>query len=233
MITLPTQIVKRTAVAIAGAFCQAGDMLRIAALVLALLASTFASSVSARDVDTWRFDPVHTQVVLFADHLGLSHGVGRLKIRSGWLRFDPDDWSRAQVDVVIDVGSLDMGDPKWTATVLSAQFLDVARWPDARYTSSSAEKTAPDRGIVNGTLELHGVRHPLALELTFNRIGRDPYAFKTKAGFSARATIDRFAFGMERYRDVVGADVELRIEVEAIRDPTAARGDAADADQEH
>ena len=208
-------------------------MARITVLVLALLVSTFAPGAIAREAQTWRFDPVHTQVVLFADHLGLSHGIGRLKVRGGLLRFDSDDWSRALVDVVIDVGSLDMGDEKWTKTVLSAQFLDAQRWPEARYTSHSVEKTAPDRGIVHGTLELHGVRQPVALDITFNRIARDPYAFKTKAGFTARTTLDRFAFGMDRYREVVGGDVELRIEVEAIRDTDAANGDPADADQEH
>lgn len=233
MITLPTQTVKPAAVAINGAFCQAGAMSRIAAIALALLVATLAQEVRARDLDRWRFDPVHTQVVVFADHLGFSHGVGRMKVRSGWLRFDPEDWSQAQVDVVMDIGSLDMGDAKWTSTVLSAQFLDAARWPEARYTSTSVEKTAADRGVVHGTLQLHGVRLPLTLELTFNRIGRDPYAFKTKAGFSARARLDRFAFGMQRYRDVVGADVELRIEVEAIRDTQITDGEPADANQEH
>ena len=205
----------------------------IASLALALLASTFTPGALAREVDTWRFDPVHTQVVLFADHLGLSHGVGRMKVRGGLLHFDAADWSRARVDVVVDVGSLDMGDAKWTETVLSAQFLDAPRWPEARYTSISVEKTGPDRGVVHGTLELRGVRQPVALDITFNRVARDPYAFKTKAGFTARATLDRFAFGMDRYRDVVAGDVELRIEVEAIRDPHADNGDSADAIQEH
>lgn len=208
-------------------------MARFTVLALALLASTFSAQVPAREVQAWRFDPVHSQVVFFADHLGLSHGIGRLKVRGGVLHFDADDWSRARVDVAIDVGSLDMGEDKWTKTVLSSQFLDAARWPEARYVSTSVEKTGPDRGIVQGTLELLGVRHPLALDITFNRIARDPYAFRTKAGFTARATLDRFAFGMARYRDVVGGEVELRIEVEAVRDTHADPGDSADADQEH
>ena len=38
---------------------------------------------------------------------------------------------------------------------------------------------------------------------------------------------------MQRYRDVVGAEVELRIEIEAIRDPKAAEGEMPDVIEEH
>ncbi len=200
------------------------------ALTTALLVPTGAS---AADPTSWRLDPVHTQVVFYVDHLGFSNGIGRVRIRDGWLRFDAGDWNAAAVEVVLALDTLDMGDPKWSRTVRSAQFLDVERWPEARFTSTSVDQVAPDRAIVHGTLELRGVGKPVALDVTFNRIGRDPYAFRTKAGFSAQARLDRFDFGIERYRDVVGADVELRIELEAIRDPKATDKGNSDAPEEH
>ncbi|MEO8011766.1 MAG: YceI family protein [Dokdonella sp.] len=199
------------------------------AAALLLGASPFAQA----ELASYRFDPVHTQVVLFADHLGLSHGIGRAKVGSGWLRFDADDWSTAQLDVSVDLTTLDMGEVKWTRTVQSSQFLDVKRYPTARFVSHSVEKTGPTIGTVAGELSLHGKTRPVTMQLKFNRIGRDPYAFKTKAGFSARMTIDRFDFGIDRYREVVGAEVEMRIEVEAILDPKAASGEPTDGAQEY
>ncbi len=206
-------------------------MLRSASVLL-LAAAMWALPAVAADTG-WRLDPVHTQVIFFADHLGFSQGIGRIRIREGTLRFDADDWSSATLEVVLDLGSLDMGDEKWTRVVRSAQFFDVERWPEARFTSTSVEKTADARGLVHGMLDLRGTRQPVTLDVTLNRIGRDPYAFRTKAGFSARARLNRFDFDMQRYRDVVGADVELRIEIEAIRDSGANQGEKPDGPEKH
>lgn len=237
MITTTKQDVNASAVATRGAFCQAARMSPfVSSIAATLVGATLLVSTSvgvAAGAETWRFDPVHTQVVFFADHLGFSHGIGRIKVRDGWLRFDADEWSAAQVDVTLDIGSLDMGDAKWTQAVQSARFLDVARWPTARFVSTSVEKTDAGNGLVHGQLTLHGVSKPVTLAITFNRIGRDPYAFKTKAGFSARTILNRFDFGIERYREVVGSAVELRIEVEAIRDKHAVDEENENAAEEH
>lgn len=223
-------------VATGAGICQAAVMPsrpRNAANAIAASLLLAVAPFARAELDSYRFDPVHTQVVLFADHLGLSHGIGRAKVGGGWLRFDADDWSTSQLDVSVDLATLDMGEEKWTRTVQSSQFLDVERYPVARFVSRSVEKTGATSGIVEGELSLHGQTRPVTLQVTFNRIGRDPYAFKTKAGFSARMTIDRFDFGIDRYREVVGADVEMRIEVEAILDPKATRGDSTNGAQEH
>ena len=140
------------------------------------------------------------------------------------------------MDVTIDLASVDMGDPRWSETVRSGQFFNTERWPTARFVSRSVDTggQAPGRAVLRGDLTLHGVSQPFDLAVTFNRIGRDPYAFKRKAGFSAQATVKRSAFGMTRYAEVVGDEVELRIEVEGIDDDKAAtRNEAADGIEKH
>ncbi len=169
------------------------------------------------ELKTWVLDPVHTQVVFFADHLGFSHAIGRLKIQQGWFQFDAEDWSTARADVVIDMNSLDMGERNWTAKVLAQSFLDGERFPTAHFIGKILEKKSDASGILHGELWLRGVHQDVDLELRFNREGADPYAFKTKAGFTATTTLDRFAFGMKTFREVVAGPVELRIEVEGVR----------------
>ena len=68
--------------------------------------------------------------------------------------------------------------------------------------------------------------------MKFNRIGNDPYAFKSKAGFTATAHLDRFDFGMDTFRDVVAGSVEIRIEVEGIRSKIKKEPEE-NGDQEH
>jgi polyisoprenoid-binding protein YceI len=195
-----------------------------------LLAIGASQEVNAA-VTVYVLDPVHTQVVFFADHLGFSHGIGRLHIQQGWFQFDEDDWSTARADVVVDVASLDMGEKAWTDKVLSAQFLDAQEHPTARFIGNRLEKTSASGGVLHGDLWLRGVHRALTLEVTFNRTGNDPYAFKEKAGFSARAQLDRFAFGMQTYREVVGGPVELRIEVEGVRSRSGKPENPTDANE--
>lgn len=201
--------------------------------MLPLLIAAAPATARAVDTTTWRLDTTHTQIVFFADHLGLSNGIGRVHVREGWFRFDPDDWSTAQVEVVIDLASVDMGDAKWSDAVRSGQFLDVSRWPTARFTASRLEKTGDAAGILHGELTLRGTAQPVELAVTFNRIGRDPYAFRTKAGFTATTTLARGAFGMTRFADVVGENVSLRIEVEGIRDAKAEEKTTDGTEEQH
>ena len=185
-------------------------------------AALLASATAGAAPDVFRFDPVHTQVWFTADHQRFSHPQGRLHVKDGWFQFDQKDWSTGRVDVTIDMTSADMGDPKWSDMVRGGQFLDAERWPTARFVSRSVEKKDDKNGVIHGDLTFHGTTKPLDVEFTLNRIGNDPYAFKTKAGFSAKATVPRSAFGMTRYAEVVGENIELRFEIEGIPDRGAA-----------
>lgn len=190
------------------------------ACIAALATIMFATAVPghAGELQRYRFDPIHSQVVFFVGHLGFSQAIGRVRLGPGHFSFDDADWSRSMVDAVVNLDSLDMGDAKWTDAVKASQLLDVARYPQARYLSRSVEKTGAHNGVVHGELTLHGKTVPLDLAITFNKAGRDPYSFKDKVGFSARASLQRGDFSMSRYQGVVGEEVELRIEVEGIPD---------------
>lgn len=188
-----------------------------------IAAAALSLAVPARaEPETYRFDPVHSQVWFRVSHLRFSNPLGRLHIREGWFQFDPKDWTGARVDVTLDLASVDMGDAKWDDTIKSGQFFDVGRWPTARFYSTKVEATDASSGVIHGELVLHGTTRPVDVEYTLNRVGNDPYAFKQKAGFSARAKIDRRDFGMKRYQEVVGDDIEIMIEIEGIRDRNAA-----------
>jgi polyisoprenoid-binding protein YceI len=186
------------------------------------ISAFFAAPAARAAAEVYRFDPVHTQIWFTADHQHFSHPQGQLRVKSGWFQFDDKDFSSGRVDVEIDMTSADMGDAKWSDMVKSGQFLDAARWPTARFTSKSVEKKGDRNGVIHGDLTLHGVTRPIDVEFTLNRIGNDPYQFKQKAGFSAKAVVPRSEYDMKRYADVVAENIELRFEIEGIRDNGAA-----------
>jgi|KBSMisStandDraft_5_1062788.scaffolds.fasta_scaffold351067_2 polyisoprenoid-binding protein YceI len=197
-------------------------------VVFAASAAIGAFSLDARAApETYRFDPVHTQIWFSASHENLSHPLGRLRVKDGWFQFDPDDIANAKVYIEIDLASVDMGDQKWSDTIKSGQFFDTGRFPTARYTSKSVTPKDKTSGTIHGDLILHGVTKAIDVDFKFNRVGNDPYTFKRKAGFSATAKLNRNDFDMKRFQDVVGQDIELTLVIEGIKDDGAARqGDA-------
>lgn len=201
-------------------------------ILVATSAVVSAWSLDARAApETYRFDPVHTQIWFSASHENLSHPLGRLRVKDGWFQFDPDDIASAKVYVEVDLASVDMGDQKWSDTIRSGQFFDTGRFPTARYTSKSVTAKDKTSGTIHGDLILHGVTRPIDIDFKFNRVANDPYTFKRKAGFSATAKLNRNDFDMKRFQDVVGQDVELTLVIEGIKDDGAAKQNGAKPDE--
>ena len=185
-------------------------------LIAALLAVTPAPAAAAQA--TWRLDPVHCQVLFFADHLGFSRQMGRFTGVSGTIVLDPDDWTSGRVEAEIDVASLWLGDAAWERKMRSDDFFDAERFPTARFASERIEPTGESTARVHGTLTLHGIARPVVLDVTRNRIGRNTFNLKQTAGFSARTTLSRKAFGISRLPAAIADEVEVVLEIEAIRE---------------
>ncbi len=185
------------------------------ALIAVLVVS---SAANAGEPVRYTIDPVHTRVLFGIDHAGFSKAIGTISGSEGQLEFDADDWSTAKLDVTVPMHRLDMGDANWAEAIFAPRFLDVKRYPQARFVSSEVKRLEDNRGTVCGELTLHGVTGPLCMALTLNRIARYPLPpFRRTAGFSANATIKRSDFGMTSWKSLVGDLVEIRIEAELTR----------------
>lgn len=187
----------------------------------------------------YRFDLLHTRVIFFVAHQGFSQTYGWFKVQEGWFRLDDNDWTKSYVEAIIAIDTLQLGDEKWEKTIKSSTFFNAKRYPVARFVSQRIEKTSAKTGIIHGELSLHGITKPLSMTFTLNRIANDPYAFKQKAGFSAQTQIKRSDFAMDRFQEVVGDTVEIRIEAEGLRDrkahnatPTTEEPEAVDENNE-
>lgn len=103
---------------------------------------------------------------------------------SGEVVVDSANVERSKVNIVLAAGALRISDsegpaediPKIQATMAGPGVLDVARFPEVRFSSSavSGRKSGPDSWdlTVTGELELHGARKPMTLPLKAT-LGRD------------------------------------------------------------
>jgi polyisoprenoid-binding protein YceI len=186
------------------------------------LAAILLPLATARAAEnTWRYDTVHSQVVFSISHNGYSRPFGRLHIARGWLRFDPRDWSSAATELDIDLAGVDMGDADWNKAVCKSSLLDCADQRHAHFVSTGVERKDDRHGVLHGQLTLHGVTRPLDLAFTFNRAARTIYETHEVIGFSATAMLDRNDYGITANPNSIGAQVSVRLELEAVRDDHA------------
>ena len=179
-------------------------------LLAGLALSVAAFGANATD---YKFDTAHTQIFFSVNHLGFSSSTGQFTDFGGGFTFVEEDFSKSTVNVTIQTDSVDLSNhKKWIDHMTSKDFFDSKKFPTMTFKSTDVKKTGDKTMDITGDLTIKGVTKPVVLDATFNKKGE---AFGTKkAGFSASAIIDRTDFGLDTYAPNVGAEVEIRIEVE-------------------
>jgi polyisoprenoid-binding protein YceI len=176
--------------------------------------------------NTWDIDTGHSAIHFWVRHMVISKVHGRFARWSGAIQLDAQDLTRSSVAVRIDAASIDTQVADRDTHLRSADFLDVAKYPELTFTSRKVEK-AGEALRITGDLALHGVTRAVVLEAEFAGTGKDPWG-NERAGFSARTTIDRREFGLvwnaalETGGLLVGEKVEISIELEAVKKAGAA-----------
>jgi polyisoprenoid-binding protein YceI len=191
-------------------------------LILCLLALLPATAFGRDALAEYRLDPVHTRVMFAISHAGFSHAIGTVSGSTGTVVFDPEDWTRARVDVRVPIARADLGDADWNKATLAKSLLDAEGHPEARFVSTRVEPVDTTHAKVHGDLTLRGVTREVVLDVTLNAVKRHPMPpFRRTVGFSATTLLSRADFGITAWKSVIGDEVELRIEAEATYDGKA------------
>lgn len=185
--------------------------------VLASLTLLLAAA-PAFAAERYRFDEVHSQVAFHVSHLGFTRSEGEFHEIEGGFEFDRDDWSKSRCDVEIGVASLDMDHEAWNRTMLGADWFDAKAHPRMRFACRAVRRFDDANGEIDGDLSIRGVTRPVTLKLRFNREGVHKFSLQYTAGFSASTTIRRSDFGMAKHIPDIGDEVEIRLEIEGIRE---------------
>ena len=181
-------------------------------------------TVDGREVPpagTWKIDPSHSEIQLLVRHMMISKVRGRFREFEGTIEIGerPED---SRVDVVIEAASIDTRDRTRDEHLRSAEFLDVERFPEVRFKSTSVGLGEKDRWDVTGDMTVRDVTRPVVLHVEFSGGTVDPWG-NLRAGFLADAQIDREEFditwnqALEAGGFLVGKGVRVEIDVEAIR----------------
>jgi polyisoprenoid-binding protein YceI len=168
-------------------------------------------------------DPAHSSAHFSVRHMMVSNVKGEFTKVSGTVTFDHDNPSASKVDVTIDAASLHTREEQRDAHLKSADFLDVAVYPEIRFVSGRVEAEGPEEYRVTGDLTIHGITKQVTLQVDGPTPEiKDPWG-NTKAGATATVKIQRKDFGLvwnvplEAGGVLVGQDVSINLEVELTR----------------
>jgi polyisoprenoid-binding protein YceI len=177
---------------------------------------------------TWQIDSAHSGIHFSVRHLVIAKVRGQFSRWSGALEVPGGSFGRAQVKATIDASSIDTGVADRDAHLKSPDFFDAATYPEITFTSRRVDLVSDARLRVVGELTLRGVTREVVLDVESSGVAKDPWG-NVRAGFSAKTSVDRKAFGLtwnqalETGGVMVGDKVEIEIEIEAVRqDATAA-----------
>ena len=163
------------------------------------------------------FEPVHTQILFFCDHLGFSKSQGEFLKFNGTFNFNPDNLEDTVAQISIDASSIDMDNDKWDDHMKNEDFFDVENYPTIEFKSTKVVPHSDKKATMHGDLTILGHTESVALSVTHNKLGVHPFSGDTIAGFSATTTVKRSLFGMTYGLPALGDDVEIRLEVEGVQ----------------
>ncbi|WP_312685610.1 YceI family protein [Kosakonia sp.] len=157
----------------------------------------------------------HAFVNFRIQHLGYSWLYGTFKDFDGTFSFDEANPTADKVNVTINTNSVDTNHAERDKHLRSAEFLNVAKFPQATFTSSEVKKNG-DGLDITGNLTLNGVTKPVTLNAKLIGQGNDPWG-GVRAGFEAAGKIKLKDFNITTDLGPASQDVELIISVEGVR----------------
>src|SRR4051812_36127216 len=184
--------------------------------------TTTAPTSAGTTLTTWTIDPSHSHVEFAVKHLMISTVKGRFAGVTGTVRSDDSDPAKGQAEIEIDVASIDTREAQRDAHLKSADFFDAATFPKITFRSTRITDVKGDTFKLIGDLTIHGVTREVALDVTSEGTGTDPWGGQ-RAGFSAKTAIKRSDYGLtwnqalETGGILVGDDIKISLDVQLVK----------------
>jgi len=167
----------------------------------------------------WGLDAAHSEINFKVKHMMIANVSGNFTKFNVNAETEGDDFSKAKINFTADTASIYTKNEQRDGHLKSPDFFDAEKFPQLKFESDSITKKSDDEYVMNGNLTIKDVTKPVALNLNFGGIGKDPYG-NTKAGFTVEGKINRKDFGLtwnaalETGGMLVGEDLKIHSEIQ-------------------
>lgn len=155
----------------------------------------------------------HAAIQFKYKHLGISWLTGMFKTFDGTMTFDEANPAASKVVVNIDVASLDSNHAERDKHIRNPDYLDVAKYPTARFETTRVEPKGEGKATVYGNLTLHGQTKEISIDAAIIGKGNDPWG-GYRVGFEGFTTLNTLDFG---FKMPPSNEVHMELFLEGIR----------------
>jgi len=189
-------------------------MKKTTSVIIAMLVAT--AFVSAQS--NWKLDKAHSSITFTVRHMVISEVTGSFKDFTVALKSAKDDFSDAEVQSTIKVGSLSTDNAMRDGHLKSDDFFNAEKYPEINFKSTSFEKLGDNKYKITGDLTIRDVTKNVTFDATLNG------TLKTERGvlsaWKATTTINRFDYNLKWSKSletgglIVGQDVIITLNLE-------------------
>jgi polyisoprenoid-binding protein YceI len=187
-------------------------------LAVGLCLVLVGSSASANEI--FKFDQAHSTIAFKVGHM-LGSAKGKFTKFSGTIEVDREHPEKSSVVATIQAASINTANAKRDEHLRTADFFNVAKFPEITFMSRRVKRTGPASGEISGDFTMHGVTRSITLNV---QLLGDPESAAKNPTTRWRVTtvpLKRSDFGIGKGATgagMIGDDVTVSIEIEASRD---------------
>ena len=189
---------------------------RSIAVSIVLVILLAASAVTQAEPVLYTPDRWHTRIYFTVSHMGLSNYGGRFVEHDIHFTFDEEHMENSSIEVTVPVSGIDTFSPELNSKMPNPEFFDTENHPQIHFISTDIEQVDTTRARMTGDLTIKGVTLPITFDVSYNKKVMHPFYKLNNVGFTAVATLDNRAYGLNPLPDwMLASTVDVRIEMEA------------------
>lgn len=168
------------------------------------------------EVEVYEIDTAHSSVKFSIRHF-VAKTTGNFAEFEGTLKINRAELTKSSAEATIQVPSVNTNNEKRDAHLQEDDYFNAAEQPLMTFQSTKWEASDEEDAFkVTGDLSFNGVTKPVELDVELLGFGEGMQGAYL-SGWEATTTIDRTEWGVDGGQPAVGSEVDVTINIEAIR----------------
>lgn len=170
----------------------------------------------------YKIDPAHSVIGFSIRHYEISFVRGRFKEFTGMIRYDASDVTKSTVEFTAKTESIDTGVAGRDTHLRSADFFEVAKFPELTFKSTRVERKTNNAYVLHGDFTLKGVTKQISFPFTLAGAIKDNRG-NIRLGVAAETKLNRRDYGITWGGSMangglnVGNEVMIDLQLEAVK----------------
>ena len=184
---------------------------------LTLSSALFASGTVLAEDYVIDAKGMHASIQFKISHLGYSWLWGGFNNFEGTFSYDEKDKAASKIAVTVKTSSIDSNHAERDKHLRSDDFLEVEKYPEAKFVSTSYTEGSDGKAVLKGKLTLHGVTKDVEVAVSQVGAGKDPWG-GYRRGFEGKTRIALKDFNITKNLGPASAELDLLFVFEGVRE---------------